>query len=566
MLKKIFFILSKEDKKILFSLLLFSVFISFIESFAISLVMPFITLASDFSYFDKNKYLIQLKDYLALPVFEIIVYFGVVLIVFYVLRALLNSYYFHLLARFSKGRYHAIAYKVFAKFLNTDYENFTQKNQSEILKSITGEVYNLSTMISSFLLMMSEIFVVLLLYTLMLLVNYKITLFLSLFMIINAFILIKVLSPIVKKAGLKREEAMKNFFEILNTNLNNFKLIKLKTKEDGVLNLFKTQSEIFARANITNESVSAMPRIYLEGVGFCVLVFIVVFLVFKNQSDISGILATISIFVLALYRLMPSANRIITSYHDLLYYRSSLDIIYQILKQKEESLGEEKIDFDKELRLENLTFGYKDKKNLFTCLNLSIKKGEKIAFIGESGCGKSTLVDIIIGLLSPREGRVLVDKNELNMKNVKNYRQKIGYIPQNIYLFNDSIAKNISFGDEVDEEKLQRVIKQANLEHFVKNLPQGVQTKVGDGGSNLSGGQKQRIAIARALYLDPEILVLDEATSALDTESEARIMDEIYKISKDKTMIIIAHRLSTITRCDSIYRLEHGKLFKEDKK
>nr|WP_302180219.1 ATP-binding cassette domain-containing protein [Campylobacter coli] len=565
-LKKIFFILSKEDKKFLFSLLLFSVFISFIESFAISLVMPFITLASDFSYFDKNKYLIQLKDYLALPVFEIIVYFGVVLIVFYVLRALLNSYYFHLLARFSKGRYHAIAYKVFAKFLNTDYENFTQKNQSEILKSITGEVYNLSTMISSFLLMMSEIFVVLLLYTLMLLVNYKITLFLSLFMIINAFILIKVLSPIVKKAGLKREEAMKNFFEILNTNLNNFKLIKLKTKEDGVLNLFKTQSEIFAKANITNESVSAMPRIYLEGVGFCVLVFIVVFLVFKNQSDISGILATISIFVLALYRLMPSANRIITSYHDLLYYRSSLDIIYQILKQKEESLGEEKIDFDKELRLENLSFGYKDKKNLFTCLNLSIKKGEKIAFIGESGCGKSTLVDIIIGLLSPREGRVLVDKNELNMKNVKNYRQKIGYIPQNIYLFNDSIAKNISFGDEVDEEKLQRVIKQANLEHFVKNLPQGVQTKVGDGGSNLSGGQKQRIAIARALYLDPEILVLDEATSALDTESEARIMDEIYKISKDKTMIIIAHRLSTITRCDSIYRLEHGKLFKEDKK
>ncbi|EAJ3244526.1 ABC transporter ATP-binding protein [Campylobacter coli] len=566
MLKKIFFILSKEDKKFLFSLLLFSVFISFIESFAISLVMPFITLASDFSYFDRSKYLIQLKDYLALPVFEIIVYFGVVLIVFYVLRALLNSYYFHLLARFSKGRYHAIAYKVFAKFLNTDYENFTQKNQSEILKSITGEVYNLSTMISSFLLMMSEIFVVLLLYTLMLLVNYKITLFLSLFMIINAFILIKVLSPIVKKAGLKREEAMKNFFEILNTNLNNFKLIKLKTKEDGVLNLFKTQSEIFAKANITNESVSAMPRIYLEGVGFCVLVFIVVFLVFKNQSDISGILATISIFVLALYRLMPSANRIITSYHDLLYYRSSLDIIYQILKQKEESLGEEKIDFDKELRLENLSFGYKDKKNLFTCLNLSIKKGEKIAFIGESGCGKSTLVDIIIGLLSPREGRVLVDKNELNMKNVKNYRQKIGYIPQNIYLFNDSIAKNISFGDEVDEEKLQRVIKQANLEHFVKNLPQGVQTKVGDGGSNLSGGQKQRIAIARALYLDPEILVLDEATSALDTESEVRIMDEIYKISKDKTMIIIAHRLSTITRCDSIYRLEHGKLFKEDKK
>ncbi|EOI5493877.1 ABC-type lipopolysaccharide transporter PglK, partial [Campylobacter jejuni] len=175
-----------------------------------------------------------------------------------------------------------------------------------------------------------------------------------------------------------------------------------------------------------------------------------------------------------------------------------------------------------------------------------------------------TLVDLIIGLLKPKEGQILIDEQELNANNTKNYRQKIGYIPQNIYLFNGSIAKNITFGDAVDEEKLNRVIKQANLEHFIKNLPQGVQTKVGDGGSNLSGGQKQRIAIARALYLEPEMLVLDEATSALDTQSEAKIMDEIYKISKDKTMIIIAHRLSTITQCDKVYRLEHGKL-KEEK-
>ncbi|EGL8801168.1 ABC-type lipopolysaccharide transporter PglK [Campylobacter jejuni] len=564
MLKKLFFILSKEDKNFLFFLLVFSVFVSFIETFAISLAMPFITLASDFSYFDRNKYLISLKEYLNIPVFEIIVYFGVGLIVFYVFRALLNAYYFHLLARFSKGRYHVIAYKVFSKFLNINYEKFTQKNQSEILKSITGEVYNLSTMISSFLLLMSEIFVVLLLYALMLLINYKITLFLSIFMVLNAFILVKILSPIIKKAGVRREEAMKNFFEILNTNLNNFKFIKLKTKEDGVLSLFKAQSEAFSKANITNESVAAVPRIYLEGIGFCVLVFIVVFLVLKNESDISGILSTISIFVLALYRLMPSANRIITNYHDLLYYHSSLDIIYQNLRQEEENLGEEKLSFNQELKIYNLSFGYEGKKYLFKNLNLNIKKGEKIAFIGESGCGKSTLVDLIIGLLKPKEGQILIDEQELNANNTKNYRQKIGYIPQNIYLFNDSIVKNITFGDAVDEEKLNRVIKQANLEHFIKNLSQGVQTKVGDGGSNLSGGQKQRIAIARALYLEPEILVLDEATSALDTQSEAKIMDEIYKISKDKTMIIIAHRLSTITQCDKVYRLEHGKL-KEEK-
>lgn len=564
-LKKLFFILSKEDKSFLLSLLVFSIFVSFIESFAISLILPFITLASDFSYFQKNQYLMAIKQYLNIPEFQIVVYFGVALIIFYIFRAFLNTYYFHLLARFSKGRYHTIAYRVFSKFLNTPYEKFTQKNNSEILKSLTGEVYNLTTMLSSFLLMMSEIFVVLLLYALMLLINYKITLFLSVFMLINAFILVKILSPIIKKAGLKREEAMKNFFEIVNTNLNNFKLIKLKTKEKGILNLFKAQSELFSKANITNESVSSIPRIYLEGMGFCVLVFIVVFLVFKNESDISRILATISLFVLALYRLMPSANRIISSYHDLLYYRLSLDIIYENLNQLEENLGDEKIEFSKQITLKNLSFGYEGKKKLFKNLNFCIQKGKKIAFIGESGCGKSTLIDLIIGLLKPNSGQICIDEKNLTSQNVKNYRQKIGYIPQNIYLFNDSIAKNISFNDEIDEQKLQKVLAQANLTEFIATLAQGVQTKVGDGGNNLSGGQKQRIAIARALYQEPEILVLDEATSALDTQSEAKIMAEIYKISKDKTMIIIAHRLSTITHCDTIYRLEYGRLVEEKK-
>ena len=306
-----------------------------------------------------------------------------------------------------------------------------------------------------------------------------------------------------------------------------------------------------------------MPRIYLEGVGFCVLVLIVVFLVFANKSDISNILATISIFVLALYRLMPSANRILTSYHDLLYYRSSLEIIYQILNQKKENLGDEKLEFKKELRLENLGFGYEGKNLLFKNINLSIKKGEKIAFIGESGSGKSTLVDLIIGLLTPKEGQIYIDNTALNSKNIKNYRQKIGYIPQQIYLFNDSIAKNISFGDEAKESFLKELIQKVHLEKFIKNLPQGIDTQVGDGGSNLSGGQKQRIAIARALFLNPEILVLDEATSALDSNIESKIMDAIYELAKDKTMIIIAHRLSTIENCDKIYKLERGKLILE---
>lgn len=560
MLKKLFAVLSLQDKRFFYALLAFSVLISFIESFAISLIMPFVSVASDFSLFERNAYLRQIDEFFSLPKYELVAYFGLLLIVFYVLRALLNALYFYLLARFSKGRYHLFALRLFRKYLNLDYESFTRQKHSALLKTITQEAFNLSTMLASFLLMMSELFVVALIYALMLVVDYQITLFLSVFLLANALILVRVLSPMMKKAGAKREAAMSAFFETLSTNLNNFKFIKLKGKEESVAHLFSEQSFAFSRANITSETINALPRLFLEAVGFCVLVFIVVALIWQRQSDIHTALAMISLFVLALYRLMPSANRIITSYHDLLYYKNSLDIVYKALYEKDENLGDEKVSFEKDLVLKNVNFAYKNKPLLFENLNFTLKKGEKIAFIGESGSGKSTLVDILMGLLPPNSGEILIDGQNLSAQNLKNFRQKIGYIPQQIYLFNDTIAKNIAFGEEFDEKMLERVIKQANLQSFITSLKDGANTLVGDGGGNLSVGQKQRIAIARALYLSPQILVLDEATSALDNESEAKIMSEIYKISSDKTLIIIAHRLNTIEQCDKIYRVEKGKI------
>ena len=563
MLKKLFFVLSKQDKRFLFFLLLFSIFVSFIESFAISLIMPFVSLASNFSYFSSNAYLMSLLNFFSLSPYEFVVYLGFVLIVFYVFRAVLNGIYFHLLAKFSKGRYHLFALRVFKKYFSLNYEDFTYQNKSELVKTISHEAYNLSTMLASFLLMLSEIFVVFLIYLLMLFVDYKITLFLSGFLLVNALILVKILSPMIKKAGVKRERAMKDFFETVETNLSNFKFIKLRAKEKDVTKLFDSQSLDFSKANITSESVNAMPRIFLEAVGFCVLIFIVILLIMQEKSDISNALAMISMFVLALYRLMPSANRIITSYHDLLYYRSSLDIIYNALQSKDESLKDEKISFKEKIELKNISFAYKDKALLFENLNFVIKKGEKIALVGESGGGKSTLVDLLCSLLKPDKGELLVDSKIINEANCKDYRQKIGYIPQQIYLFNESIAKNIAFCEEIDEAKVLSVLEKANLKDFISSLKDGIYTKVGDGGNNLSGGQKQRIAIARALYNEPEILVLDEATSALDDKSEERIMNEIYALSKDKTLIIIAHRLSTIKHCDKVYRLVKGKIVVE---
>lgn len=527
--------------------------------------MPFVSLASDFELFEKNEHLKSFYAHFDLPIYAFVGYFGLFLIAFYLLRAFLNSLYFHLLARFSKGRYHLFASRLFDKILSLSYEDFRLEKQSFLLKTITNEAFNLSTMLASFLLLLSELFVVLLLYTLMLFINLKITLFLSGFLALNALILVRLLIPRIKKAAKKREEAMSGFFESLNANLNNFTLIKLRGNERAISKVFEEQSKDFSKANIISESLNAVPRIYLEAIGFCLLILIVIFLLWQEKGDIKASLAMISMFVLALYRLMPSANRIITSLNDLYYYKNSLDIIHELLSKKSECLKHEKISFKKELRVENLCFAYKNKqKMLFENVNFSLKKGEKIAFIGESGGGKSSFVSLLCSLLKPSSGKILLDDVPLNETNLKDFRSKIGLIPQEISLYNESLAYNIALSKDYDEALIMQVLKQANLQSFASSLENGIYSMLSN--TNLSGGQKQRVAIARALYQKPEILVLDEATSALDKKSEQKIMNEIYTLCTDKTLIIIAHRLSSIERCDKIYEIHKGQMKMLDSK
>lgn len=243
-----------------------------------------------------------------------------------------------------------------------------------------------------------------------------------------------------------------------------------------------------------------------------------------------------------------------------MYYHKSLDLIHNDLMYDGETLGDKKISFNKTIELKNIYFGYSENKIVLKDINLDIKKGEKIAFIGPSGSGKSTLVDIIIGLYRPISGQIFVDNSIIDESNIKDWRKKVGYIPQSVYLFDGTVAENIAFGKEFDEKNIKEVLEKAKILDFLETHQDGIHTFVGEGGIKLSGGQKQRIAIARALYQEPEILVLDEATSALDEEIEKEIMDEIYEISQNKTLIIIAHRLSTINRCEKVYKIENRKL------
>jgi ABC-type multidrug transport system fused ATPase/permease subunit len=563
MIKKLNSLLTKRDKQFLFILLLFSIFISIIETVGISVIMPFIALASDFSQIHNNEYYKTLYQLLGFTKeVDFVIAFGVFLIFFYIFRSGINMLYFHLLSRFSFGRYHLIAYRLFENYIGMPYRHFIERNSSELTKVIINEAQHLTQLISSILFMLSEVFIIIFIYSMFIYVNWKITLLLTAILVLNALFMTKTVSKIIKRQGIKREEFQKRFYDVINSTFGNFKMIKLRGEEERIKEKFAEYSFGFARTNIINQTLAHFPRLFLEAIGFSLVSFIIIYLVFKYQSDISSAFGLLSMFVLGLYRLMPSVNRILSSYNQVLFYMKSLELIHNDLIYEVEDLSDEEIKFEKEIELRNVSFSYIEGKEILNNINLTIKKGEKIALTGESGSGKSTLVDIIIGLYRPSKGEVHIDRKILNERNVKSWRKKIGYIPQTIYLFDGTVAQNIALGEEVDEKKMVEVLKKANIWDFLKEHHQGLETKVGEGGIKLSGGQKQRIAIARALYSDPEVLVLDEATSALDNETEAKIMDEIYKVSEDKTLIIIAHRLSTLDNCQKIYVLKNGKIEK----
>lgn len=558
---KLFSILTKHDKRFLLLLVFVSIAISIIEMLGVAAILPFINVASNFSTIHQNKYSELAYQYFQFTNdVDFVVAVGAILIAFYLLRSLLNLGYVYLLAKFSKGRFHLLAYRLFENYLGMSYRNFIDKNNSEITKTIISEASNLTGVLSGLLLMLSETVVVLLIYATMLYINWKITLLISILLILNVVLLIKTVSTRITQAGQQREKDQLIFFNIIHNTLGNFKLIKLASNTDKTLQAFDQASSSFASASIRSETLFHIPRLFLEAIGFGIIIFIVVYIVNKYQTDISGSLAIISMFILGLYRLMPSANRILSGYNQIVYNKSALDIIHNDLMYDAENLKNDTILFNRIIELKNIDFGYLDDKPILQNISLAIHKGEKIAFVGESGSGKSTLIDIIIGLYRPQKGSITIDGTELNNDNIKAWRSQIGYIPQAIFLFDGTVAENVAFGKEMNEQRVKKVLRQANILDFLESHHEGIQTPVGDGGIKLSGGQKQRIAIARALYNDPEILVLDEATSALDTDTEANIMEEIYKICLDKTLIIIAHRLSTIEGCDRKYSLNGNVL------
>ena len=551
-------ILNRRQKIYLGLLLIFTIGFSLIETIGVSIIMPFISLASDPEIVNSGIYK-KVFEFLGFSsVIKFIISMGIAIIFFYVLRSIYSVILTWHVNKFSLGLYKYFSMKIFKTYLSISYKLYTQKNSAVLMQSIFNETNDFSKFMLFFLNICSEFLTVIMVYTVIIIINWKMTITITAILLLIVFFLLIIMTKINKVQGEKRVVSNRKLNKILKETFGNIKFIKLKCNEENVLRSFGNSIEIRTKAEVINNVLGSFPKNILESIGFSFLVAVIVFILWA-YNDVSKVIPIITLYALALYRILPSIHKMLQNFNNMVFSEKIIDSIYENLHQKTENEGTSSIQFNNSIVLDNIYFKYLNGNEIIKGVSFKIKKGDKFAITGESGCGKSTLIDIITGIHKPFSGKILIDGEEITDDNIRSWRKKIGYIPQNIYLFDGTVAENVAFGSEFNENKIITALKKANIWEFL-NGKDGINTNVGDEGIQLSGGQQQRIGIARALYEDPEILVLDEATSALDTETEQKIMEEIYTVSTNKTLLIIAHRLSTVERCDRKIRMEDGKI------
>ena len=464
--------------------------------------------------------------------------------------------------------------RVMAEFLNRPYEKYLGADIPTVFRITDSDIPQTFSLILAMLQLASEVVVSCLIFMVLLLNDPGMTLFIiAVFGLLTLFI-VKVFKPRLNRIGARNQAIQSRIAKWRIQATYGLKDVKVLNREEFYVRNYYETGKVGAEVARNYAVLNNMPRLLIETVFIVsVLGFLVVYI--NGGGDITAMVTTISAFAIAAVRVLPSVNRINTYITEIAYTQPSLDFVYDNLQEgmkTDAMLAErraysqvEKLKLDHQIELDHISFHYPDSdKNIFEDAHMIVPKGKSVGIIGTSGAGKSTIVDILLGLLHAQIGTITCDGVDI-FKNYESWLAQIGYIPQSIYLIDESIRDNIAFGidaDKIDEKRIWEVLEEAQLKEFVEELPEGLDTTIGDRGVRLSGGQRQRIGIARALYNDPEILVFDEATSALDNDTEAAVMEAVNSFHGRKTMIIIAHRLNTIEKCDMIYKVENMKLVK----
>lgn len=572
-IKKLRYILDRKQK-IHICFLGVMIFIGgILETLSVSAILPVVWVIMDPVQAQENEYMQKVMLLTGIDdVSRLVVPFLGLLIVTYVLK---NTYLLLLAneqTRFIAFNRNKLISQVLREFLNRPYEFYLDADIPTVFRLTDSDIPNVFNILMAIISLVSECIVFVLLCAVMVFTDWKLCAFLVIVFGIITFIMLKILKPRLSALGAKNLSIQSKIAKWRIQAIYGIKDVKVLHREAFFADNYESSGKIGAGYSRKYAVINTLPRLLIETLFMgSILGYLIVYIQLGN--DVTQMIPMLSTFALAAVRLMPCVNRINTYMTDISYFRPCLDYVYENMNineiSKKTNLTIEaknpdiKIKLKDKIELRDIVYAYPNTdKLIFDKADMTVPYGKSVGIMGPSGAGKSTIVDILLGLLKVHEGSIECDGVNI-FDNYPAWLSQIGYIPQSIYLVDEPIRNNIAFGiadEEIDDERIWKVLEEAQLKDFIKTLPEGLDTTIGDRGVRLSGGQRQRLGIARALYHDPEILVFDEATSALDNETEAAVMEAINSFQGRKTMVIIAHRLNTIEKCDIIYKVDEGKI------
>ena len=569
MLRNLLDLLLPAERAQAFFLTAWVLIVALIDVIGIASIMPFIGVLSNPELVQTNEHLAKLYEFSGCESsHDFLFLLGTIVFLLLLISLSLKAFTLYVQTRFTLRLEYSLGRRLLSGYLNQPYEWFLNQNSSELGKSIIAEVYNVVK--GGFTPMMTiatQSVMTIAVLALLLFVNPFLSLIVFITLTGSYFLIYKLLKNTLGSMGQSRFDANKERYSSINEVFGGIKDVKLGGLEDIYLEKFAKPSLVYSKSNAASQVINTMPRFALEAVTFGGILLMILYMM-KANDGLEKVLPIIALYALAGYRLMPALQQIYESFSKLKFSTPAVKKLHNDLTKLKEFTSYSEghaLSLSKYIQLENIIFSYpQTEKRTIDNVSLTIPAYKTIGFVGSTGSGKSTIVDIILGLLASYQGEVTVDNKILSSSNRQAWQKNIGYVPQHIYLSDDTIKANIAFNEktnDIDEAAVIRAAKIANLHEFVsKDLPNSYNTFVGERGVRLSGGQIQRIGIARALYHSPSLLVLDEATSALDNITERAVMDAVNSIHEQITIIIIAHRLSTLRKCNKIYFIEEGKI------
>ncbi len=579
LLQKVSYLFDRKQKRQIAGLALLILIGGLLETVGVSMLLPVVQAIMDPEQLMENELVGKVTDALHIETSrQLIILMLGALIALYVVKNAYLLFQTYVQNTFVTRNRNRMISRVMREFLNRPYEEYLGADIPTVFRLTDSDIPNAFQLILVMIQMVTEIVVAGFLCIVLVVVSPVMSLFIFCIFLGMTLMITKVLKPRLNAIGHKNQQIQSRIAKWRIQSIYGLKDVKVLHREEFFVRNYYESGAIGADVARNYAVFNNLPRLLIETI-FMASMLLFIMLYMLRGGNITVLIPQLSAFAVAGIRVMPGTNRINTYLSEIAYSQPCLDYLYENLtaNMKMDVNGsvtglargagaqaqESRTHLQDKIVLDHITYAYPNtEKNIFTDAHMEVKKGQSVGIMGPSGAGKSTVVDILLGLLRVQEGTITCDGANI-FDNYADWLSKIGYIPQSIYLIDESIRDNIAFGidgDKIDDRRIWEVLEEAQLKEFVEELPEGLDTTIGDRGVRISGGQRQRLGIARALYHNPEILVFDEATSALDNDTEKAVMDAINNFHGRKTMVIIAHRLNTIAKCDVIYKVDGEKI------